>query len=57
MDSRICKRFAVEQNGYIIEHVKEQTPEICLAAVKQNSNVFEFVKQTLCWVLRFILKN
>ena len=26
----------VQQNGYALEYVKEQTPEICLAAVQKN---------------------
>jgi hypothetical protein len=32
---------SVEQNGYIIEHVKEQTPEIFLAAMKSIDNYTE----------------
>lgn len=35
---------AVKQNGYALQDVKEQTPEICMAAVRQNSNVLEYVE-------------
>jgi hypothetical protein len=36
---------AVEQNGYAIEYVKEQTEAICMAAVKQNGNALYNVKE------------
>ena len=29
---------AVKQNGYAIEYIKEQTPEICRAAMEQDSS-------------------
>ena len=36
---------AVTQDGFALEHVKEQTPEICLAAVQQNGCALEHVKE------------
>ena len=50
---RICQRTdtrdvfqAVKQSGYALKFVKEQTPEICLEAVKQNGLVFIFCPRT-----------
>ena len=34
---------AVKRNGYALKHVKNQTPEICYEAVKQNEDVLKFV--------------
>lgn len=34
---------AVKQNGLSLEHIEEQTEEICMEAVKQN-----------CWALQFV---
>ena len=34
----------VNMNGFALIYVKEQTEELCLAAVKQNGSVLEFVK-------------
>jgi hypothetical protein len=33
----------VRQNGLLLRHVKNQTPEICLAAVKQNNDVLSLI--------------
>lgn len=35
---------AIRQDGWILQFVKKQTPEICLEAVKQDKEAFEFVK-------------
>ena len=37
----------VKQNGYALAFVKEQTPEICWAAVKQNGGALYFVKDPI----------
>ena len=34
----------VKQDGHTLEHVKKQTEEICLAAVKQYRYALEYVK-------------
>ena len=34
----------VKENGYNLQHVKNQTPEICLAAVKQEGFALQHVK-------------
>ena len=34
----------VKQNGYALKFVKDQTEEICLAAVKQNWQTFERIR-------------
>ena len=39
----LYKKFT--NNGFALEFVKEQTSEICLAAVKQNGFALEFVKK------------
>lgn len=36
---------AVKQNGYAIEHVKNQTPELCLAAIKQENVAINYVNR------------
>lgn len=33
----------VEQNGLALRHVRDQTPEICLAAVKQHDLALQFI--------------
>lgn len=35
---------AVKQDGYAIKYIKEQTPEICQAALDQNDTAILFVK-------------
>jgi hypothetical protein len=35
----------VKKNGLALDYVKEQTPEICIAAVEQNGNAIQFVKE------------
>lgn len=42
--SRLWKP-TLKQNGYVLKYVKEQTPEICLAAVKQNGCALKYVKE------------
>jgi hypothetical protein len=34
---------AVKQDGYVLQFVNTQTPEICLEAVKQNGYALQFV--------------
>ena len=36
---------AVKQDGCALKGIKEQTPEICEAAVKQNKNALEYIKK------------
>ena len=38
---------AVEQNGYALQYVKEQTEAICLKAVEQNGDALKYVKEQL----------
>ena len=56
----------VNQNGYVLQFVKEQTPEICMAAVKQYGQALRFVKEQtpkVClvavqnngWALQFVI--
>ena len=33
----------VKQNGFLLQYVKEQTPEICMEAVKQNGGSLQYV--------------
>lgn len=35
----------IKQNGYALQFVEEQTPEICLAAVQQNGFALQFVEE------------
>jgi len=35
----------VEENGWVLEYVKNQTPEICLVAVKHKGYALQFVKE------------
>jgi len=39
----LCK-IAVQQNGYALGYVKNQTEEICKLAVQQDENALDFVK-------------
>ena len=34
----------VQQIGFALEYVKDQTPELCLIAVKQDEYALQFVK-------------
>ena len=36
---------AVKQNGFVLQHVKEQTPEICLEAVKKDGLALQYVEE------------
>ena len=36
---------AVNQDGHVLQYVKDQTKEICLAAVKQNGYVLQYVEE------------
>ena len=40
----LCK-LVVQQDGHLLEFVKEQTPEICKLAVRQNGCALEYVKE------------
>jgi len=42
------KLFTVRQNGLALRWINEQTPEICLAAVQNNSKALQFVDKSLC---------
>jgi len=37
--------FAVQQNGFALKIVKDQTKEICEHAVKENGFALEYVKE------------
>ena len=41
-----CDLEMVERNWYALKFVKEQTPEICLAAVQQNPDARKFIRIT-----------
>ena len=36
---------AVEQDGYSLQYVKEQTKDICLKAVEQDGDSLQYVKE------------
>lgn len=38
---------AVEQNGYALQYVKNQTEAICLKAVEQDGDALQYVQETL----------
>ena len=38
---------AVKRSGLALQHVKEQTPDICLAAVKQDADALQFVNKSI----------
>ena len=38
---------AVEQDGYALQYVKEQTPDICIKAVEQNGNALRYVDKAV----------
>jgi len=42
------KLFAVMQNGFALRWINEQTPEICLEAVKNNPKALSYVDKSLC---------
>ena len=35
----------VQENGWMLEIIREQTPEICLAAVQEDGYAIQFVKE------------
>ena len=37
----------VEQKGYALQYVEEQTEAICLATVKQDGNALQYVKEQM----------
>ena len=41
---KICLA-AVEQDGYALKYIKEQTEKICLAAAKRNGRALEYVNE------------
>src|SRR5690606_29643648 len=58
----------VQHNGVALEHVEEQTHELCLAAVQQDGRALQFVKEQthdLClvavqqdgWILKYVKKQ
>ena len=34
----------IKTDGWCLQHIKEQTPEICMAAVRQNGYTLYYVK-------------
>ena len=34
----------VKRDGLLLKYVKNQTPEMCMAAIKKNGNTLKFVK-------------
>ena len=44
MDKYIIKN--IRKNGNLLQNVENQTPEICLAAVKQNGLALEYILKT-----------
>jgi hypothetical protein len=36
---------AVEQNGYALQYVKEQSEAVCMKAVEQNGYALQYVKK------------
>ena len=44
----------VKENGYALKHIKEQTKEICLEAVKQNIDAIRYVKNKILKELNII---
>jgi len=42
------KLFAARQNGLVLRWINEQTPEICLEAIKNNPKALSFVNKSLC---------
>lgn len=48
----------VSKDGFILRHVKEQTPQLCLAAVRQNGEALQFVNnRTLDICMAAVRKN
>lgn len=45
MEENMTELEKVKQNGLNLKYVKEQTPEICLAAVQENGLALEYVKE------------
>lgn len=43
--SEKLSRLAVQQDGWALKYVQQQTPEICLAAVQQNGDALRFVPE------------
>ena len=40
---------AVEQNGYSLRYVKEQSEAVCMKAVEQNGDSLQYVKERRCF--------
>ena len=48
----------VEQDGYLLQYVKDQTEAVCLKAVEQNGHALMYVKdQTEAVCLRAVEQN
>ena len=45
MDSKKADLEMVKRNGMALRFVKDQTPEICLAAVNEYGNALQFVNR------------
>ena len=44
----LCDDFwisMIQQNGYVIKYIKEQTPELCALAVQKDGLALQFIKQ------------
>ena len=44
-DQKYCLK-AVERNGYALQYVKDQTPEVCLKAVETDGYALRYVART-----------
>ena len=38
---------AVKKNGYALQYVKDQTEEVCLAAVEECENALQYVNESI----------
>jgi len=36
---------AIKRKGYMLKYVKEQTPELCMEAVRRNENALFYIKE------------
>lgn len=48
---------AVKRDGLALEHIQEQTPQICLAAVEQNGAALEYIRDAPIKVLIAAITN
>jgi len=55
-DYEICK-LAVQEDGYALRFIKEQTEELCKLAIQQNSWALQFVKEQTEELCKLALKK